>query len=410
AVLAFVEKARGIPFNELGALRERYVYTCHTPVEAGHDRFSSHDLANVLKPEDFDLLQQFGREETGMINLTLVSMNVSSSINAVSKNHQTVMKLQFPRYRERIQFVTNGVHPYSWISPEFYKVFKDFPDVFENIDENPMILQRALTLKDNPEFRSRIWAAHQSNKESLLSLLDKWQLGKNYFTLCWARRIAAYKRPSLLLNDINRLIGIAQRRGPIQIIIAGKAHPNDNLGFTYINEILDKVDSLTNVYDILKIIILENYDMYLGKMLTSGVDVWLNNPLPPFEASGTSGMKAILNGVVQVSTYDGWVVEAADKGIGKIFGYRNPSDKISPDMNLHMQDDAVELYRTMEETVDLYYKTNNNGVVDLSSEWIDMMINCVATGAYFNTYRMLDEYKELIWSPNAKVENPSLAR
>ena len=195
-----------------------------------------------------------------------------------------------------------------------------------------------------------------------------------------------------------KITGDGQKYGPIQIIFAGKAHPQDNLGFTYINEMLDKIDTLTGVYEHLKIIMLENYEIALAKMLISSVDVWLNNPLPPFEASGTSGMKAILNGVVQVSTLDGWVVEAEDKNIGRIFGYRAPEGKSSGEYDLRLADDSRELYSALGEMIKLYYKTNDKGRVDISSEWIDLMINCLGAGAHFNTYRMLDEYKRLIWN------------
>jgi starch phosphorylase len=196
---------------------------------------------------------------------------------------------------------------------------------------------------------------------------------------------------------VQKLIDIAGRIGPMQIILAGKAHPNDNLGFTFINEMLEKVDALAGVYDNLKIVILENYDIYWGRLLTSCVDLWLNNPLPPFEASGTSGMKALLNGVVQLTTLDGWVVEAKDKGIGKIFGYENGENDIGNELDLHMQDDAGALYKALEEMAQLYYRTAAGGNVDLSSPWIDMMINCLAAASYFNTYRMLDEYKHHVW-------------
>jgi starch phosphorylase len=133
------------------------------------------------------------------------------------------------------------------------------------------------------------------------------------------------------------------------------------------------------------------------------VDVWLNNPLPPFEASGTSGMKAILNGVVQLSTLDGWVVEAEDKGVGKIFGYRNGEGKVGNELDLHMEDDAEALYQSLEEMMQLYYKTFRSGKIDFSSSWIDMMIGCIAAGSYFNTYRMLDEYKQLVWHIPAHI-------
>ncbi|MDD5130956.1 MAG: alpha-glucan family phosphorylase, partial [Candidatus Omnitrophica bacterium] len=307
AVFAFIAKARGMNKEELDNLKSKFVYTCHTPVEAGHDRFFLGDLNKVLNNEDTEIVEKFGKERPGLANLTLLSMNISSAINAVSHNHQKVMHIQFPEYKDQIQYVTNGVHPYTWMSQDFQDLFEKFPETFVDFKSNPMILAKAVELKGNMDFRAQLWQAHQSNKANLCKFLDKWKLDKNLFTICWARRVAAYKRPSLILHDISRLVRIAQKTGPLQIILAGKAHPNDNLGFTYINEMLDKVDKLNEDYSKLKIIVLENYDISLGKLLSSSVDVWLNNPLPPFEASGTSGMKAILNAVLQMSTVDGWV-------------------------------------------------------------------------------------------------------
>jgi len=397
AVFAFVAKARGLTDDQVEKLKSKFVYTCHTPVEAGHDRFSFEDLNKVLKKEDTDIIDKFAKERSGLANLTLFSMNISSSINAVSHSHQKVMHIQFPKYRERIQYVTNGVHPHTWMSQSFRELFEKFPSNFPNLEHNPMILSRATELKNNSDFRAQLWQAHQANKAQLCKLLEKWSLNKDLFTICWARRMAAYKRPSLILHDIKKLTSIAEKVGPLQVILAGKAHPNDNLGFTYINEMLDKVDNLNADYDKLKIIVLENYDIFLGKTLTSCVDVWLNNPLPPFEASGTSGMKAILNGVLQMTTIDGWVAEATDKKIGAFFGYINEEGSVGNESDLHMNDDSEELYCALEGMVELYYKANQKGKVNISSEWIDMMIECICTAAQFNTYRMLDQYKQLIW-------------
>ncbi|MEK6727750.1 MAG: alpha-glucan family phosphorylase [Candidatus Omnitrophota bacterium] len=399
AVFSFVEKARGVSQEGIEKLKSKFYYTCHTPVEAGHDRFSYHDLEDIFKKEDLALIERFGREEGDMVNLTLLSINIASSTNAVSKNHQKVMHLQFPKYKEQIKFVTNGVHPYTWASDRFMKLYEKLSSVFNGIksNPNPMILAKAVELKDNREFRQELWNAHQGNKKELCSMLEKWNLDEDIFTICWARRVAAYKRPSLILQDVKRLISIAKEIGPLQIILAGKAHPSDNLGHTYINDMLDKIDSLSDSYDILKVIALENYDIAMARTLTSGVDVWLNNPLPPFEASGTSGMKAILNGVLQISTYDGWVAEAADKNIGAIFGYRNKEGEVGVESDLHLDDDSKDLYSALEQMIRLYYKTNQHPKLDINSAWIDMMINCIAVASHFNTYRMLDEYRQNIW-------------
>ncbi|MCX5700526.1 MAG: alpha-glucan family phosphorylase [Candidatus Omnitrophica bacterium] len=406
AALAFIAKASGLSEEGIKELKNKFYYTCHTPVQAGHDRFSEEDMRRVLKEEDFNLAQKLGRESSGQINLTLLSMNMSSSINAVSKRHQEVMQLQFPEYKDRIRFVTNGVHPYTWMSKDCLDVIKSFNSVIENVESNPMALAKVRSLKNNQDFRFQLWQAHQKNKSIFCNLLEKWQIKEDVFTICWARRIAAYKRPSLILQDVERLISIAKNIGPLQIVLAGKAHPSDNLAFTFINEMLDKVDALPDsAYDLLKVVILENYDIHMGKLLTSSVDLWLNNPCPPFEASGTSGMKAILNGVVQLSTLDGWVVEAEDLGIGKIFGSRYVEGKLGAEFDSHIKSDANELYDSLEEMAKQYYAINKSGKLDLSSQWIDMMINCIAAGAHFNTYRMLDEYKHMIWNIREKKES-----
>ncbi|MDD2703075.1 MAG: alpha-glucan family phosphorylase, partial [Candidatus Omnitrophica bacterium] len=308
-----------------------------------------------------------------------------------------------PEYKERIKYVTNGVHPHTWISERFMDLFGQFPGVFRDFRANPFVLVHAGDLRGDGEFRGQLWNAHQGNKEHLCSLLEKWKFKKDVFTVCWARRWAAYKRPSLILQDIERLVRIARESGPLQIIFAGKAHPNDNMGRLYINEMLEAIDSLGDEYDILKIIALENYDIAMAKTLVSGSDVWLNNPLPPFEASGTSGMKAILNGVLQISTYDGWIAEAADRDIGTIFGYRNGENNVGSEMDLHLDDDSEKLYTALEAMVKLYYRINRAGSVDIHSHWIDMMINCLVVGGYFNTYRMLDEYKYKILNPDAEA-------
>ncbi|MDD5775204.1 MAG: alpha-glucan family phosphorylase, partial [Candidatus Omnitrophica bacterium] len=398
AVFAFVEKARGLPADGIRDLKKHFVYTCHTPVDAGHDRFPSDELRRILKREDFEVADTFGRDKGGVINLTLLSMNIASRINAVSHNHQKVMHIQFPKYRDQIQYVTNGVHPHTWMSDRFKGVCERFTKHFGDVKANPMALARAGELRADKGFRQAVWEAHQANKQDLCDLLGKWKFDKNAFTICWARRVAAYKRPSLILQDVKALIEMGKKYGPLQIIFAGKAHPSDNLGFTFINEMLDRVDELTDAYDHLRFVMLENYEISTAKTLVSGVDAWLNNPLPPFEASGTSGMKAILNAVVQISTIDGWIAEATDMDIGKLFGYVNEEGSIGNEHDLHMHSDSVMLYKALEEMVGMYYGANKKGVMDVSSTWIDLMINCLAASAQFNTYRMLDQYKSLVWN------------
>jgi glycogen phosphorylase len=397
AVFAFVARARGLSGQERKDIKKHFVYTCHTPVAAGHDRFTVDELSKIITREDLDVAIEYGKEGNQLVNLTLLSMNASSAVNAVSYNHQKVMHMQFPDYRDVVKYVTNGVHHHTWLSEPFMRIFDKYSADFGDVRSNPMALKQADTLRGNQEFRMDLWNAHQENKDQLCQMLKQWGLQKDVFTLCWARRVAAYKRPSLIVKDVRRLISIAKKNGPLQIIFAGKAHPKDDLGFTFINEMLDTIDKLSDAYENVKIMMLENYEIALAHKLTSGVDVWLNNPLPPFEASGTSGMKAILNGVVQVSTLDGWIVEAKDMNIGVIFGYANPEGTIGDEHALHMTEDARKLYAAVDSMTELYYKTNKNGTVDCSSPWIDTMINCIIAAGHFNTYRMLDEYKSIAW-------------
>ncbi|MCX5751887.1 MAG: alpha-glucan family phosphorylase, partial [Candidatus Saganbacteria bacterium] len=388
AALAFLERPQG-----------HFAYTCHTPVAAGHDRFSISDLSNVLNQKEIEILKKYGtdKDHKDIVNFTQLALNTTAHVNAVAKKHQEITRLQFPAYKDRIDNVTNGIHTHTWVSKPFSELFDKYQEKIGNWRENPKNLAKTIELKDDPDFRRDIWLAHQENKKQLVETLKFWNIRERVFTISWARRIAPYKRPSLILQNPNMLINIAREVGPIQIILAGKAHPADSHGFANVNEMLNKIASLEGDKDLIKIIFLENYDTYFAKFLTSSVDAWLNNPLPPFEASGTSGMKAILNGVLQISTLDGWIVEAADKGIGYIFGYVPKEGEIGSEQNLKLKEDSEALYSTLRSTITTYYQTVNHGKNCYSSKWIDMMINCVAASGYFNTHRMIEEYHQKIW-------------
>lgn len=397
AAFAFIEKLRAQDYKGVEELKKHFVYTCHTPVKAGHDRFLITDLEKFFNKKDMSLLKEYGVEEKDMVNLTFLAMNLASRKNAVSARHGEVMRVQFADYKDEIKSITNGVHLYTWMSKPVFSLLDKYRNNIGDFHNDVSLLSNVSALKRNDDFRQGIWQAHQENKAKLCGMLDKWELKENVFTLCWARRIAAYKRPILLLMDAERLVNIAKKIGPIQVIFAGKAHPNDNLGFTHVNELMDRVDALSKECDFLKVVMLENYDIYLARILTSSVDVWLNNPLPPFEASGTSGMKAIMNAVLQLSTLDGWVVEAKDAQIGKIFGSQGKLDSINREEDLRLEEDSSLLYDALEEMAKLYYLTNNKDKVDFSSYWIDMMVNCISESARFSTHRMIKEYQKDMW-------------
>ncbi len=379
--------------------KKKFVYTCHTPVAAGHDRFGIQDIEDIFLNEYVDAAKKFGKErpDSTDINLTHICLDNCRHVNAVAQKHGEIMRLQFPAYASRIDAITNGVHSHTWISESFAGLFDRYNQVFGDWRREPKNLEYAAKLMRDERFRKDIFEAHQVNKRNFLSTVKPWKLNENVLTVGWARRITGYKRPSLLFHDIEAVLELARKIGPIQIVYAGKAHPNDNIGAAHIQDILSHIDKLNDQYDIIKVLILENYDTYFGKLLSNSVDVWLNNPLPPFEASGTSGMKAILNGVLQLSTLDGWVVEAAKDNIGWIFGYEHHGTAIGSEAELRLEEDSKALYAALKEVMTLYYQTNRLGKVDAQSAWIDKMINCVRRGGFFNTQRMVEEYRNKMW-------------
>ena len=406
AAFALIEYYVGLKNkNEMKEHSSQFAYTCHTPVIAGHDRFNIDDVKKILRDDYVDAAVMFGKEtpHSNQINLTYICLQNCGHVNAVAQKHGEVTRIQFPDFASKIGSITNGVHTHTWLSESFKELFDRYADVFGDWRHNPQNLSKIRTLKNNPAFRKDIFEAHQRNKKNLIELVKNWQLKENVLTISWARRIAGYKRPGLIFRNIKRLVEIAEKFGPLQIILAGKAHPNDNIGSAHIDQILDHIDQLNPYRRIVKVLILENYDTYFGKLLTNSVDVWLNNPLPPFEASGTSGMKAIHNGVVQLSTLDGWVVEAADKDIGWIFGYEHHGGDIGNEAQLRLDEDSAALYAKLEEITKLYYQTFHDGKIQIESPWIDKMIHCVEQSGFFNTHRMVRDYYDQMWK-NVKVK------
>ena len=399
AAFAFVAKARQAGAGKEEALRGQFTYTCHTPVPAGHDRFAFAEVDKTLTKEDAAVARRYGAEgaKGQTLNLTLLAMNASRHINAVSRKHGEVTRFQFPSHAGRIQTVTNGIHFPTWVSEPVLRALERFGAALGDVRQDPVSLVRVTELKGDRDFRAGLWQAHRENKQRLAALLKDWRLREDVLTIAWARRIAAYKRPSLLFHDLERLKELSRRVGPLQVLYAGKAHPNDNLAFTYINEIMNAIDKAEDGEGNLKIIMLENYETSIAKVLVACVDVWLNNPLPPYEASGTSGMKALANGVVQLSTRDGWVIEAMDKGVGWFFGYQDDGKSFTDQLDLRLEEDAAALYVALEEVMALYY-TGKKAQEGYPEAWMDMMIDCLAQAGTFNTHRMVAEYRQKIWN------------
>jgi glycogen phosphorylase len=308
-----------------------------------------------------------------VLNMTFIALELSLYVNGVTRRHGEVSRSMFPGYP--ISSITNGVHSVTWTAPPFRSLFdRAIPDW----RRDGCSLRYAFSIP-----LTAIQAAHREAKRALIEEINETaRVGftVDAITLGFARRAAAYKRPTLLLRNPEELLRIARARGPIQIVFAGKAHPRDEEGKSLIRKIVGWQGRL---HDDVKVAYLPNYDMALGGLLTAGVDVWVNNPKPPHEASGTSGMKAAHNGVPSLSVLDGWWLEGHIEGVtGWAVGSADPAAAAARTDD----DDARDLLRLLEEKVlPLYYGA--------PLEWADVMRHTIALGAsFFNTQRMLNEY------------------
>jgi len=354
-------------------VRNQCVFTTHTPVPAGHDQFPL-DLARKVIGERSDFFGLKGVLFDGAtLNMTYLALNLSRYINGVAKKHGEVSRLMFAGYS--IEAITNGVHAVTWTSKPFQKLFDQY---IPHWRQDNFCLRYALSIP-----KQAIWDAHMQNKRELQELVKKEtgvEMAPHTFTMGFARRSTPYKRADLLFHDIERLRKISNETGKLQVIYAGKAHPRDDGGKELIKRIFQAKQALG---EDLKIVYLENYNLTLGKMITSGVDLWLNTPQPPMEASGTSGMKASLNGVPNLSVLDGWWIEGHIEGItGWAIG--DIARGIGKHQN-HSQD-ALSLYNKLDNTiVPLFYHERER--------FMEVMVFSIAiNGSFFNTQRMIQEY------------------
>jgi starch phosphorylase len=347
------------------------VFTTHTPVEAGHDKFP-YDLVNRVLGEviPLDVLKDLSGQDN--LNMTRLGLNLSEFINGVAKKHSEVSRKMFPGYE--ILAITNGVHSYTWTCDSFKKLYDKYLPGWAN---EPEMFVRVGRIPDE-----ELWDAHKQAKKALLNFVKKnngIDMNPEILTIGFARRATAYKRADLIFSDIERLERICANK--LQIVYAGKAHPKDEPGKKLIERIYEIKNRLKNS---IKIAYVKNYDMDIALKLVSGVDVWMNTPLRPREASGTSGMKATHNGVINFSVLDGWWIE------GHIEGYTgwaigpNPTETTLVD-NMDTTD-ADDLYTKLENTIiPTFY--NNRPL------WIRMMQNVIGKNAYyFNCHRMMRRY------------------
>ena len=355
-----------LPYD-IPRVREMCIFTTHTPVEAGHDRFS-YDLVHRVMGDFIDINTMKHLAGDDFLNMTRLALNMSEYVNGVAQRHAEVSRKMYPGYR--VHAITNGVHPFTWTAQSFIKLFDTY---LPGWCHEPALLSRAWHLIPDHE----IWQAHMEAKRELIELVRQQsgvELKLDVPVFGFARRMTAYKRPDLLFQDVERLKTIA-RRHSFQIVMAGKAHPQDESGKQLIEMIYRHMGELANE---ITIVFLPDYDMKLALRMVSGVDVWLNTPLPPLEASGTSGMKAAFNGVPSLSVLDGWWIEGC---LEDITGWAIGDDSTDP-----RPDDAESFYSKLEQVVlPLYYYDRFN--------WINIMKNAICiNAAFFNTHRMMRRY------------------
>jgi starch phosphorylase len=375
-LMAELTQQRGDPKStaeHIEMIRRQCVFTTHTPVAAGHDRFPLPLASRVLsqcKPFN-DCTEEvcFNNE----LNLTYLALSTSYYINGVAKKHRETSSKMYEGYH--IHSITNGVHVYTWTSDAIRELFdRKIPDWRE--DNSSLRYAISIACDD-------IWQAHQKTKHRLIEYVNKLcnaGMDQSVMTLGFARRATLYKRPTLIFTDIERLRTIANHCGPLQIIFGGKAHPRDAQGKELIHEIFKIKNILSK--DI-RIAYLPDYDMEIGRLMTSGVDLWLNTPLPPMEASGTSGMKAAINGVPSLSIPDGWWIEGCIEGVT---GWAISNSEQQATDAILTTSEADILYSKLENIIIPMYYHNRDA-------YIDVMRNAIAiNGSFFNTDRMISQY------------------
>lgn len=423
--------AEGMSFDEaMAAVQRSTIFTTHTPVPAGHDAFSFLLIDRYLHKywaelgidrERFLALGAYREPWGEVFHMTVLALHMAGWRNGVSQVHGEVSRRMWQHLwpntaveETPISSVTNGIHTPTWVAPELHSLYGKYlgPDWVKNHD-NPALWQRVYDIPDE-----ELWSVHVLLKNKLMSFIrerarDLWRrehrdpvqvlasgalLDPEALTIGFARRFATYKRATLLLHDLARLQSIMQDHWkPMQIIFAGKAHPADEPG----KHLIHQVYALAKEYNLGgQIAFVEDYDMHVAKFLVQGVDVWLNNPIPPLEASGTSGQKAALNGVPNLSVADGWWCEGYNGGNGWMIA---PSE---PNVDTRERDarDARTLYEILEsEVVPLYYQRDADGV---PRGWTRVVKEAICSIApTFSARRMVKEYVERFYMPALQNKN-----
>ncbi|MFO7773367.1 MAG: alpha-glucan family phosphorylase [Dehalococcoidia bacterium] len=357
---------------QIEAVRRRCVFTTHTPVPAGHGYVSIELVRHVLGEERANFLMASECCYNGVLNVTGLALNFSRYINGVSMRHEETSRCMFNNHP--INAVTNGVHATTWTSPPFHRIYDRYIPEWR-LDNLYLRYAAKIPLAE-------IWQAHSEAKQELLAEVERRtgvRLNPAAMTLGFARRAASYKRTDLLFYDLERLEKIARQAGPLQVICAGKAHPRDEGGKALVHNIFEASAALK---DVVPVVYLEEYDIGLAKYLCSGVDVWLNTPQKPMEASGTSGMKAALNGVPSFSILDGWWIEGHVEGAtGWAIG-----DGWQSEANL--DNEVASMYDKLEHVIiPMFYQQPD--------AFASVMCSAIAlNGSHFNAQRMLVQYMQ----------------
>ncbi len=383
---ATAQKAGPAEQPVVDAVRRRCVFTTHTPVEAGHDKFPIDLARDVLEPELIQILASAEGQDAlccdNVLNMTFLGFSLSHYINGVAKRHGEVSRQMFGHYP--IDAITNGIHSTTWTAPPIAALFDKHVPGWR---EDTASLRYAMSIE-----RDELWNAHLAAKRSLIEEVNRDTnagFDLDVFTIGFARRATAYKRPDLILTDIDRLKRISREVGTLQLIYAGKAHPHDGQGKQIIRSIVGACRALRPE---IHAVYLPNYDMERCQLMAAGVDLWLNTPQPPMEASGTSGMKAAVNGVPSLSILDGWWLEGCIEGVtGWAIGddpvTRNPDGRASvPPSDEARRRDADLLYRKLEEVILPLFYHDRPGYVGIMRHAIAI------NGSFFSTRRMMQNY------------------
>ncbi|HSB43982.1 MAG TPA: alpha-glucan family phosphorylase [Nitrospira sp.] len=423
---------KGLSHAEASELvRQSTVFTTHTPVPAGHDVFPHHLMDRYfggfweqlgLSRDEFLQLGETPESHGQGFNMTALVMRLSAHVNGVSREHGRVSREMWKHFwpglpveQVPIRSVTNGIHAPTWIAPELHRLYsKSLSPVWTETCDDQAMWQRVLEIPDQ-----ELWAVRQALKRKLMAFIRErartgWMHGHiqpsqvlsrgtlldpEALTIGFARRFATYKRATLLFQDFERLNRLLQDKWrPVQLIFAGKAHPADEPGRYFIHEVLSFChDHKLGGH----VAFLEDYDMHMAKYLVQGVDIWLNTPRFPMEASGTSGMKAALNGALHFSTLDGWWQEGYNGANG--WGIQPLTGNVEVQAQDHH--DGEQLYRMLEqEAVPLFYQRDLDGV---PRGWLQLVKESIRTVApQFCTARMVKDYVETLYRP-AMTRTPS---